>query len=196
MLCDAKITPAAVMNRADARMKTEVITAPVAAQLCRKAIAPPSATIVTATGNADFGKIQTTIMTKGSIRKGQTMRTIYTVNRPTWFRGAGPQESRLLISQQHMKKSVGKSCCLGHIGLQCGIDPKNMEDIGLPSGITGELPKDYDQWFVRHEDGTNCASRLAQDMADVNDATYMTEEEREQKLKDLAAPFFNIEFIN
>jgi len=53
----------------------------------------------------------------------------FTVERSKWLRGIGSEHSFLLRSTD------GKMCCLGFLGLACGLDPERITNIDSPNGI-------------------------------------------------------------
>jgi hypothetical protein len=116
----------------------------------------------------------------------------FTIDRKTWLRGEGEDDSALL------REYDNKMCCLGGIARQCGI-----------TGIVGELSPagvEEDQWDKFPEPlrplkkphtlkGVPLANKtyndnsdLATDMMKVNDDEGISDEEREAKLKELCAP--------
>lgn len=86
------------------------------------------------------------------------------IDRRKWYRGRGGWNSRLRLRS-------GKMCCLGFLGVQCGIAPKELEGVPLPSDIRfrGTWPPMLFQ--------------LQDEIVFVNDSLAISEAEREQALR-------------
>lgn len=71
-------------------------------------------------------------------REGIKM-TKFIVDRKTWYRGKGSENSRLL------RVGDGMRCCIGHVGRQCGIGDDNLRGkaaiINVPMAVDHKWPK-------------------------------------------------------
>lgn len=63
------------------------------------------------------------------------------IDRSKWLRGEGSSKSSLL------RTSDGKMCCLGFLGLACGIAPDRLKGNSNPHDVTGRWPS----WLLHHE---------------------------------------------
>lgn len=97
------------------------------------------------------------------------MKTKFTVERATWFRGQGP-DSRLFVD--------GKRCCLGFVGKQCGIPDEEMANIGRPNFVTRQYKLLYPAAFLKDEAETRFTDKCVL----VNDNMYLDDVDREKTL--------------
>ena len=92
------------------------------------------------------------------------------IDRSTWLRGEGSDESRLLRSLD------GKMCCLGFYSLACGLTDDHICDEATPDEI-GKVawPEDaqwmWDQWDLSDD---------CEELISTNDLGVLLEQEREQ----------------
>lgn len=98
----------------------------------------------------------------------------FIVDRKTWYRGKGSDESMLL-------RDDGMRCCIGFVGKQCGIDDNELQHATtvlstVSSDSSGIHPSKWPQWF-RH--GTAGALSVAYS---INDDSFITDTDREKKL--------------
>lgn len=121
----------------------------------------------------------------------------FTVDRKTWYRGYGSDNSKLLLEN-------GMMCCLGHISLQCGLTERQILHRTTPyraitnDGFLGQkvfnVPVGFD-WLLN--DSHDSTSEIAGEMMNVNDSIELSEEIREKRLIELAAKAgHELEFIN
>jgi hypothetical protein len=109
------------------------------------------------------------------------------VDRRTWYRGKGSEESRLLTVD-------GKRCCIGFVGQQCGVsddDLRGKSDIrnAAACGVSRQV---WPKW-MRGDDHDASIYRAYI----TNDDTDLTDSERETKLKTIFAEYGDeIEFTN
>ncbi len=102
----------------------------------------------------------------------------FIVDRRTWFRGQGSDESLLLNRD-------GQRCCIGFVGAQCGINDTLL--LGIPDvfrfelkqRITGGIAKKFPPW-LRFGGAASKAYNL-------NDCKILSETERETGLQKLFA---------
>lgn len=108
----------------------------------------------------------------------------FVVDRRKW--GTGEEGGNL------KRDDTGKMCCLGFVGLQCGVPAKNLLSLGTPEELD---PKDaqkfpapfitlrVDEWgntIQTYEDGP-----LINDATGINDDDEISDKMREYKLKRL-----------
>jgi len=102
------------------------------------------------------------------------------VNRNTWYRGEGMGESRLL-------RKDGKKCCVGFLAIELGACRKDLLDI---DALFGVRVKDIDRFNDTHDE-------VLIEAYIANDATNITEAEREAKLIIIGQHMnVNFSFIN
>jgi hypothetical protein len=129
-------------------------------------------------------------MKKQSTKK--KLKYTFTVDRKTWLRGEGSDDSKLL------RESDGKMCCLGFACLQLGnVKKDSLKDVQVPVRIPG---KERDKLlstpleFLISADNESCDIRL--EMMTFNDVKGLSYKQREKQLKKLfAAKNIQIKFI-
>lgn len=123
----------------------------------------------------------------------------FTIDRKTWLRGEGGDDSALLRAYDR------KMCCLGSVSLQCGIN--NIFGKSAPCSLKEEewakfpevlRPLKKPVVYAKTTRGTyNDNSDLAAAMMRVNDDEDISDEGREAKLIELCAPHgIELEFVN
>lgn len=118
------------------------------------------------------------------------------IDRSTWLRGE--EDAGLLL-----READGRRCCLGFLGVSCGIDDDAMASIGCPREVAStewpawlvtseETEDEYgDAELRRHDSAT--ADRL---MA-INDDGDLSEPEREKRLAAIFAKHdVEVEFVD
>lgn len=109
----------------------------------------------------------------------------FTVDRQTWYRGKGCQNSYLL-------KGNGKKCCIGFVGTQCGV-PNNVMLL-IPS--VEKVPTDNRLLFPKWMTDEGYSWGLSEAYR-VNDDIAITDEHREEELKRIfERKGDEIEFVN
>ncbi len=104
----------------------------------------------------------------------------FTVNRPEWYRGNGPDSSLLT--------STGSMCCLGFLGRACGISKDELLSRGAPADVSH--PEDRAKWprGLIHQAPTGTEdSMLCVEIIRVNDNVELAELDRETQLTELFA---------
>lgn len=136
---------------------------------------------------------------------------VLTIDRTRWYRGQGDRESRLLRSKD------GKMCCLGFDALACGLEEKNIIDVGFPSqvmapprGSVGDplhapvkLPKEM-RWLLEVEAATGIKdgvtvfdTEVERNIGFINDDHEINEVTRERLLSvEFAKRNVKLVFIN
>jgi hypothetical protein len=95
-----------------------------------------------------------------------------TVDRSKWARG-GPRGSNYK-GLSELVNVQGNMCCLGFLGITCGVEPQDMLQITSPDDLSEELTAKYpavaswDQFIV------------------INDNSAITDADKEKALRDLA----------
>lgn len=102
----------------------------------------------------------------------------YTIDRNTWYRGKSHEGSSLL-------RSDGLMCCLGQMAKQMGYSKEELEYRVEPrsllrAGIDNKFPSYLINEYQRQTD-TCCR------MMDINDCPLTSDEQREQRLIEIAA---------
>lgn len=105
----------------------------------------------------------------------------FTVDRTKWYRGQGYTESRLL-------RGDGMMCCIGFVGLQCGISPEALmgQDIIWRSVKDNTDPQPWPAWMTDQSKPVGAditAAYIINDDRDIDDAA------REKKLQGLFAEY-------
>lgn len=85
-----------------------------------------------------------------------------------------------------MRNEEGLMCCLGAIGLACGIPPEAMLNKDMPSSVCDGHPEyralPHMELFVDECGSSYYDSQLAEDAAEINDDETRTHAERETDL--------------
>lgn len=118
----------------------------------------------------------------------------FTIERSKWARGTINQPS-LLLSQETQCK-----CCLGHFATACGIPDSAIKDVMTPYSvkIDNNVPADSPFNMMICVLGNGCFnnSQLAADLIYLNDSPTISEDEREQKIKEkFAENCIEVEFL-
>lgn len=64
----------------------------------------------------------------------------FVVDRRTWYRGQGMENSKLL-------RADGQRCCIGFVAQQCGVADDSMVDIGGVAGLNEEEQQKFPSWM-------------------------------------------------
>jgi len=91
----------------------------------------------------------------------------FIVERKTWFRGKGAEESRLL-------RNDGTRCCIGFVGKQCGVTDEEMLNRSVIKRVSEPGLKGFPEWMYE--------MRKIDDAYTWNDTTDYTDQEREARL--------------
>ncbi|SRR6266404_7023628 len=101
----------------------------------------------------------------------------FVVDRKTWFRGKGSDESRLL-------RADGMRCCIGFVGQQCGVPDSSMlqhSDIQAMRNAGKDVTR-FPYWMSNKEINFEIGKAY-----EFNDDEEISNEERENRLSDLFA---------
>ena len=118
----------------------------------------------------------------------------FTIQRETWLRGEGIDDSYLL------RKSDKKMCCLGQILEQCGIPKSRLKGMKSPMNIKYKKIKKGTEFLLEngfdiHGRPTLIDSILNIEAMDINDDTGIDDGKREKELRGLfAAHKINLKF--
>jgi hypothetical protein len=101
-----------------------------------------------------------------------------TIDRKRWLRG--DRDSALL-------RPDGKMCCLGFLGLACGLTTADIYDIASPASV---LNREKFPEFLFKPDAQSEAiymfnSGIAKQLMNINDLLELTDSEREAQLRDI-----------
>lgn len=117
------------------------------------------------------------------------------IDRQKWLRGEGAIASRLL------RPSDGKMCCLGQLGIACGIPSGMLENRAVPSDVplhANAFPQFLiinlgDSEYIQPDTSNECLALMK-----INDGVYYySEAEREHALTmEFAKHDIQVEFIN
>ena len=124
----------------------------------------------------------------------------FTVIRNRWVRGAGGGDEA--GDETHLANRHGL-CCLGFLGLACGLSEKQMEEIGTPAAFINEnpfIPYVWPEKLTR----TLCAfpplaenSEICTQIININDSTEISESARENSLiKEFASIGIKVNFVD
>jgi hypothetical protein len=132
------------------------------------------------------------VLPVSSFNQSKPMKFI--IDRTKWLRGEGDDLSFLIRVDDY------KMCCLGQVGIQCGIPEDVLTDEHNPSSI---LLEKRIQWpeplrpVMNPKYHFTMESELSGAMMRVNDDEALSDYEREAKLIELAAPHgIELEFVN
>lgn len=107
-----------------------------------------------------------------------------TIKRSEWLRGEGGCNSAL------RRRSDGKMCCLGFLGLSLGGTPEQLTERGIPDTTQG-IEWGYN--FVVDDEYTNFTAYLMT----INDSKLLPDQEREETLtKRFLEAGIEVEFID
>lgn len=102
----------------------------------------------------------------------------FIINRKTWLRGEGSQNSYLF------REKDGKQCCIGTFLLKCGFSECDLLDIQDPSNIKGKETK-VPKWLIDFSlSNYTFNTGAANDLIAINDRKNTKEEEREKEIKE------------
>jgi hypothetical protein len=116
------------------------------------------------------------------------------IDRQKWLRGEGETKSSLLRGED------GKMCCLGFLGIECGIESERLQDVGAPE----DIPRDANESLLEiwKEASFLFVDNIYRSMASVqlmetNDDTSISDQERERRLSDIFSKHgVEVEFID
>ncbi len=101
----------------------------------------------------------------------------FTINRATWLRGEGGPTSSL------MRPRDGKMCCLGFLGLACGVPAEELQYQGHFSSMSREarsvLPPGFVDESLVDGGGSSFETAACNYIILVNDATHLSDADRE-----------------
>jgi hypothetical protein len=107
----------------------------------------------------------------------------FVIDRSMWFRGHGEEASRLMFD-------YGSGCCIGHVGLQCGVAFQPMLDVPGIADVDDIYKNLFPKW-MRFRDGDIVEAYI------INDNMSLTDNERETKLIALFAEHGDVlRFVN
>ncbi len=95
------------------------------------------------------------------------------INRDKWLRGEGAFESKLL------RREDGKMCCLGFLGLACGLSESDI--MGKATPVDALNDGKYPEAILEYGFLTTTSYSLMS----ANDSRYIPETEREQTITNL-----------
>lgn len=106
-----------------------------------------------------------------------------TITRSEWLRGEGFLPSRLVRSQDN------KMCCLGFLGVACGIPKEKMMNIGSPFYLN------QNKWPEKLISNLDTGFGACQNLMAINDTQSLNDPEREAELtKEFASIDIQVEF--
>lgn len=77
---------------------------------------------------------------------------------------------------------AGKMCCLGFLGLACGLPENVIRDVAMPANVFGKSAKrNNDKWAKMINRGDD-STRLAKSLAVINDNTNTSDKQKERKI--------------
>jgi len=116
-------------------------------------------------------------------------RKSFTIPRKEWLRGE-PERSMLY------NPCMEKLCCLGHYGLFCGVPKQNMHYLGVLANvmITAHTAAFLEKLVV--VDGNTISHKpVTTALMKINDSLDISEEDREQRIKDQFREHLNVDVI-
>lgn len=122
------------------------------------------------------------------------------IDRATWGRGDWEKYETDPVQAQYMSSRllnsrVNRKCCLGFLGQACGIPDAQMQGETLPRESNTKWPK----WLFNPTNPLKSPWYTSIELTafvDANDATEVSETERERRLTELfAAQGVEVEFI-
>lgn len=96
-------------------------------------------------------------------------KTEFVIDRKKWYRGKGAAGSRLL-------RDDGTMCCLGQVGRQCGLKPKDIKGKGSPRRVESDK---FPEWLTNGIENTDACLSAMQ----INDRIGIKDAYRERRLK-------------
>jgi hypothetical protein len=123
------------------------------------------------------------------LKKGDEMEIDnLVIDRSRWLRGVSGEESLLL------RPTDSKMCCLGFLGIACGIAASDISGMGEPI----EVPSDkWPTWLQQTNDGYASDAKVVNRLIEINDDTGFTDADREADLRDVFAKHgVKVEFID
>jgi hypothetical protein len=106
------------------------------------------------------------------------------IYRPWWFRGNGPDDSKLLLDDPNL--SCPMMCCLGQLSIKCGIDTADIAGVAEPHEMEmvkwKSLPERVNPVESRITDGGYKENDRVREIIATNDAIMPSEEDREALL--------------
>lgn len=115
----------------------------------------------------------------------------FTVDLEKWARGCENGESQLLNEDGFM-------CCLGFLGLACGLTPDEMREISTPPevGRMKLFPQELIQEHCLHADEVE-TSDYCDVLMNINDNNLTTDQQKMERLKEkFAETGIEIKFVN
>ena len=95
-----------------------------------------------------------------------------TIDREKWYRGSGPEGSKLLRSED------GLMCCLGFYCMELGYEKEEIVGLGTPaSSLLGPIKRP--DWLVNNDGKGPLVSGSCGQLITTNDDEYISEKERE-----------------
>lgn len=92
----------------------------------------------------------------------------FMVDRRTWYRGRGNENSKLL-------RADGQRCCIGFVAQQCGVADDSMMDIGEVAGLKEDDQQKFPSWMQpnrgTHEKNSVYGAYSDNDDSMIDDAT-------------------------
>jgi hypothetical protein len=101
-----------------------------------------------------------------------------TIDRQKWGRGAS--------GGSLLELNSGKMCCLGFLGLACGLKEDQIKAKAMPHEVKEAPTKNKTKWksmIAKDDCGTFGNSSLASKLANINDAQGTTDKQKEQAIK-------------
>jgi hypothetical protein len=93
---------------------------------------------------------------------------VCTINRKDWARG-GEDEAALL-------NNWGNFCCLGFLGLTCGVEEQDLQDVQMPYDLSRGDRTKYPE----------LPNSVWDEFAVINDDKHISDRKREKQLRELA----------
>jgi hypothetical protein len=104
----------------------------------------------------------------------------YVVDRRTWFRGKGADDSKLLMDN-------GMRCCIGFVGKQCGISDDDLLGVAEVTAMHYDKKK-FPTWMREPYSLKGKAGLTVIGQAyHTNDDENINDEQREARLKEIFA---------
>lgn len=123
------------------------------------------------------------------------------IDRSMWYRGLGDSGSAL------RRRSDGKMCCLGFVGIACGYTPEQISGMSTPDDVLNfgqghvRAPAETSKWpealaaKTMFDNGWGDTA-LTNSLITVNDSLTMGDDEREKRIGNLlASAGVEVEFV-